>query len=418
MTVAVRLKRPHPRQQQFLESRAKRIVIRAGRRFGKTTGSSILAAQAFLGGHRVLYATPTAEQIGKFWWEITTAFREPIEAGYYKKSEKEHYIIPMHGVTEARIKAKTAWNANTLRGDFADFLILDEYQEMSPDAWGLVGAPMLLDNDGSAIFIYTAAQGKPHATQLFKKAEQRMLEDMEDGLQPRWQVFKFSSHDNPHLSQIALEEITDDMSNMAYRLEILAEDLDDDPRAMWNRELLDKTRVTHFPILSRIVVGVDPPGSSGGECGITAAGVAQKGDDDHGYLLEDASISGSPHTWAAQAVATYHKWQADRIVVERNFGGDMVESTIRAVDPRVPVKLVTASRGKVARAEPVVAFYERNMAHHVGEFPVLEDELCKWFPQPGKGHASPNRLDAMVWAFTDLLLAYTATELSLIEIPM
>ena len=213
--VKINLKEPHQKQRDFIYSPARRKVTRAGRRSGKTTGMAIYAVIKLLEGRRILYATPTQEQIGRFWWEVTTAMRPAVDAGLYRKNESEKYIVPAHGTTEARIKAKTAWNANTLRGDFADLLILDEFQQMDPEVWTLVGAPMLLDNDGDCVFIYTSDQRALHASQLYKKAEQMMNEALERGEQPRWEVFHFTSHDNPHISKVALEEITGHMDSLA-----------------------------------------------------------------------------------------------------------------------------------------------------------------------------------------------------------
>jgi len=146
--------------------------------------------------------------------------------------------------------------------------------------------------------------------------------------------------------------------------------------------------------------GVDPPGGIV-ECGIVAAGL---GEDGHAYLLGDSSLLGSPETWSREVIATYNRHQADRILGEKNFGGDMVEHTIRTADDgdRVSYRNVSASRGKAVRAEPVAAQYERGKVHHVGTFPHLEDEMCSWVP--GQGMNSPNRLDAAVWALTDLML--------------
>jgi len=417
-TIKINLKEPHDLQRDFIYSPARRKVCRAGRRSGKTTGVAIYAVIKLLEGHRILYATPTQEQIGRFWWEVTTALKPAIEAGLYRKNESEKYIVPVHGKTEARIKAKTAWNANTLRGDFADLLILDEFQLMDPEVWTLVGAPMLLDNDGDAVFIYTSEQRAQHASQLYKRAEQMQKEAEANGEEPRWAVFHFTSHDNPHISKVALEEITGDMDSLSYRLEIMAEDLDDDPRALWNRDMLKETRVLYHPELLRIVVGVDPQGGMVGETGIVIGGVAQKEEVLHGYCLEDASVSGSPEMWAAQAVTMYNKYEADALIAERNFGGDMVEAVIHGVDPRIPVKVVTASRGKVARAEPISRLMEKGRIHHVGEFPKLEDELATYYQTKSKAQPSPNRYDAYVWCFTELMLQYCATELGTIQLPM
>jgi len=399
----VTLRRPHEKQRKFIESTAKRKIIRAGRRSGKTTGIGILAAQGFLDKRRVLYATPTADQIERFWFEVTRAFEEPISTGALYKNETKH-VIELPG-TETRIRAKTAWNAATLRGDYADLLIFDEWQLMNEDAWGRVGAPMLLDNNGDAVFIYTPpslqsrsvtkADDPMHAAKMFKKAKAD-----ETG---RWEAFHFTSHDNPHISEQALAEITYDMTSIAIRQEILAEDIEDNPRALWKREWIKDNRVLKAPDLERLVVAMDPAATSGEEadqCGIIGAGSAYSEGETHFYVLEDATIHGTPTAQAEAAIALYHKLRADTIVVEKNNGGEWLSTVINQVDENVPVTLVHASRGKQTRAQPISAVYEKDRGHHVGSFPLLEDELCQWEP----GMDSPNRLDALVWAGTELAL--------------
>lgn len=397
LDLKVHLPKPHERQNPFLYTTVKRKIIRAGRRSGKTVGAGILAVEEFLKGRRILYGAPTIEQIGKFWKTVTKALAEPIEKKVFYKNETEHIIELLK--TEQRIKAKTAWNADTLRGDYADVLILDEWQLMDEDAWGLVGAPMLLDNNGDAIFIYTPpslhsrsaskAKDPQHAAKMFAKAKQDKT--------GRWAAFHFTSHDNPYISKEALGEITRDMTNLAYRMEILAEDVNEAPGALWTREMIEKHRVVKAPSFSRIVVGVDPSATSlGDEAGIIVAG--KNGDD--GYILADDSVQGSPLTWATAAVVAYHKYRADRIIAESNQGGEMVALVIGQVDPNVPVSLVHASRGKQTRAEPIAAQYEQGRVHHAGVFEALEDEMCLWIP----GDASPNRMDALVWALTELML--------------
>lgn len=389
MEMEIHLRRPHPKQAEFIDSPARRRVVRAGRRGGKTTGVAVLAVREFLAGRRILYATPTQEQVERFWVECKRALAEPLDQGIFYKHEGRH-VIELTG-TEQRIRAKTAYNADTLRGDFADLLMLDEYQLMSKDAWGLVGAPMLLDNDGDAIFIYTTKRGKHHSKELYKRAEEDTT--------GRWAVFHFTSHDNPYLSRAALSDITEDMTALAYRMEIMAEEIEDDPAALWQRGIID--HVTRHPPLIRVVVGVDPPGTAAGaECGIVVAGL---GRDGHGYVLDDRSLRGSPGDWSAAAVTAYNRNEASRIIGEVNNGGDMVEHTIRGADGAegVAYKAVRASRGKATRAEPVVARYERGEVHHVGEFQELEDQMCNWVPDQG---ASPDRVDAAVWALTELMV--------------
>jgi len=225
--ITVRLRNPHEKQKEFVESEAKRRIIRAGRRGGKTVGIAILALKKFLDGKRVLYAAPTSEQTDAFWYEVVRALNPLLETKLYKKDETERYIEKIG--TQNRIKAKTAYNANTLRGDYADVLIFDEWQLTSEDAWDDVGAPMLLDNDGDAIFIYTPPSLKSsgisrsrdprHASKMFKAAQKDTT--------GRWAAFHFSSYDNPTLSEQALSEITQDMSRDSYLKEILAQDDDD-----------------------------------------------------------------------------------------------------------------------------------------------------------------------------------------------
>lgn len=402
--VTVHLPTPHLKQAQFVDSTAKRIVVRAGRRGGKTVGIGVRSVKRFLAGRRQLYAAPTAEQISRYWVTVCRALQEPIEAGVFRKNESDH-TIELVG-TEQRIKAKTAWNADTLRGDYADDLYLDEWQLMNEEAWEVVGAPMLLDNDGDAVFIYTPpslnsrsvskADDPQHAAKLFKKAK-RLAEQGE-----RWATFHFSSHDNPHISATALGEITSDMTSLSYRMEINAEDVDEAPGALWTRDLVEQTRkIKAEGDYSRVVVGVDPSATTNGdEAGIITAGRVGTRDKGEGYVIDDNSIQGSPKTWASAAVSAYHKHKADCIVAESNNGGEMVKLTIETVDPKVKVKLVHASRGKQTRAEPISSLFEHKRGHIIGSFPALEDEMCLWEP----GQDSPNRLDAMVWGFTELLV--------------
>lgn len=392
----VHLPTPHSKQVAFIEHPAQRKVIRAGRRGGKTVGVSIYAVERFLAGKRILYAAPTQEQVDRFWVSVTRALQEPIDAGVFYKNETKHIIERTN--TEQRIRAKTAWNADSLRGDYADELIMDEFQLIAEDAWNTVGAPMLADNNGNAIFIYTPpslhsrsvskATDPQNAAKMFKRAAA--------DTSGRWAAFNFTSYDNPYISKEALDDLAQDMTAVAYRMEIMAEDLNEAPGALWKRADIDAARVVKAPELDRVIVGVDPSATSGGdEAGIITAG--RKGDDY--YTIADDSIQGSPQAWATAAVTAYHKHKANLIVAEDNNGGEMVEAVIRQVDPTVPVKRVHASRGKATRAEPVAAISEQGRDHHVGTFPALEDELCLWMV----GDASPNRLDAKVWAITELL---------------
>jgi phage terminase large subunit-like protein len=188
------------------------------------------------------------------------------------------------------------------------------------------------------------------------------------------------------------------------RQELLAELLEDTPGALWKRDWIDRERVDRAPELSRIVVAIDPAMKStegSDETGIIVVGTTATREV---YVLDDISGRYGPDEWARNAVGAYHRWRGDRIVAEINNGGEMVESTVRSVDPTVPFVSVHATRGKAVRAEPVSALYEQRKVHHVGVFTELEDQLCAFTSDFDRGRAgySPDRLDALVWAISEL----------------
>lgn len=183
------------------------------------------------------------------------------------------------------------------------------------------------------------------------------------------------------------------------RQELLAQILDDNPNALWQRTVIDALRVNRLPKnLVRIVIGVDPQsGEDGAETGIIVCGL---GDNGHGYVLDDRSLRGTPGEWAAAVDLAYDRWKADRVVAEINQGGKMVEHTLRTVNPNISYTGVHAKVGKKLRAEPVSALYEQGKVHHVGTLGTLEDQQCQWTP----GEESPDRMDALVYALTELMV--------------
>lgn len=187
------------------------------------------------------------------------------------------------------------------------------------------------------------------------------------------------------------------------RQELNAEDLEDAKDALWARAQIESMRVTRAPDLTTIVVGVDPNNTgTGDDAGIVTGGIGPcncNGEwETHGFMLSDDTTSGGPRVWARDSVTAYHKFKADQLVAEDNNGGEMVAITISTIDGAPPVKRIHASRGKHTRAQPIALLC--NKIHHVGTFPLLEDELCTWVP----GMDSPNRLDAYVWTFTALMI--------------
>jgi phage terminase large subunit-like protein len=180
--------------------------------------------------------------------------------------------------------------------------------------------------------------------------------------------------------------------------------------ALWTPAMLEAGRVKAAPDLDRIVVAVDPPvtGHAGSDdCGIVVVGAVTRGpvQDWRAYVLADASVrAASPASWAKAAIRAMEQWGAERLVAEVNQGGDLVEQVIRQVDPLVPFRSVHASRGKVARAEPVAALYEQGRVHHLRGLSALEDQMCAITARGYEGKGSPDRVDALVWALTDLIV--------------
>jgi predicted phage terminase large subunit-like protein len=186
------------------------------------------------------------------------------------------------------------------------------------------------------------------------------------------------------------------------RQELLAELLTDVDGALWTHAMLDAHRVQVAPDMARIVVAIDPAVTSGEQADETGIVVAGKGVDGHGYVLADLTCRLSPDGWARRAVNAYHAYEADRLIAETNNGGELVKQTIHTVDRRVAYRAVTATRGKRVRAEPIAALYEQGMVHHVGTLPALEDQMTAFVPDNYDG--SPDRVDALVWALTDLMV--------------
>lgn len=218
-------------------------------------------------------------------------------------------------------------------------------------------------------------------------------------------VIRGSSYENrDNLSERYVQNVLDRYKDTRLgQQEIYGMLLEDVPGALWRRSDIEEHRVRNAPDLARVVVGIDPAATSGdtaNETGIIIEGKL----GDEGYVIGDHTIVGTPEQWATAAINAYLDYEADLIIVEDNNGGEMVESTIRTVAKTmgvsVSVKRIHASRGKHTRAQPIAALYEQGKIHHVGSYPELEDQQCTWIP----GDDSPDRMDACVWGFTELLL--------------
>jgi len=223
---------------------------------------------------------------------------------------------------------------------------------------------------------------------------------------PTTVVTRGSTYDNAaNLAAPFLKKITAKYEGTRLgRQELNAELLDDNPGALWQRSMIDATRRKkgEIPPMRRIVVAVDPAVTTNEESDETGIIVAGLGEDGRGYVLEDLTCKETPARWTQIALDAYNRWHADRIVAETNQGGDMVEALFRSLSVTVSYQGVHASKGKFSRAEPVAALYEQGKISHVGSFAYLEDQQCDY--NPVVATRSPDRMDALVWAFTALML--------------
>ncbi len=215
-----------------------------------------------------------------------------------------------------------------------------------------------------------------------------------------------TSENAAHLASAFMASIEERYGNTRLgRQELDGEMIEERADALWSRDMIEKLIFADTPELTRIVVALDPPATSNKNsdaCGIVVAGLDENG---VGHVLLDASLSQvKPHQWARRAVALYHQFEADAIIAEVNQGGEMVNAVIGAADKTVPVRSVRAKRGKYLRAEPIAALYEQGRVRHAARFPALEDEMCDFAPDGLSSGRSPDRLDAMVWALSELML--------------
>lgn len=391
-TIRLRLSRPHPAQRQVIDEARRFNVLVAGRRFGKSRLGLKLLADKALAAYPCAWCSPTYKNLADLWREAV-ANLQPVTR---RKSETERRI---ELITGGVIDMWSLENPDVIRGRRYARVVVDEAAMVKDlaDAWSLVLRPTLIDYQGDGFFLSTP-KGRNDFMDFYERDTVKR--------DPEWKSWRFPSRANPHLPEGELDSMAHTYTSRAYEQEIEARFIDEVTGALWKLRELDALRVSEAPPLKRLVVGVDPAVTSNpdsDETGIVACGVT--GDDTpHGYVLADSSGTYSPDTWARKAVALYHSLSADYIAAEANQGGEMVRYTLRTVDPSVPVKLVHASRGKQTRAEPVVAIYEQGRIHHVGNFPDLELQMTTWSPVDDK--ESPDRVDALVWAMTELMVRH------------
>lgn len=367
-------------------------LLLAGRGFGKTrTGAETIRDWAESGRcKRIALVGPTAADVRDVMIEGESglmAISPPWNRPMYEPSKRR--------VTWPNGALATAYSADEperLRGPQHDGFWADELASWRyPETWDMLQFGLRLGARPRGVVTTT-----PKPVKLIRELLAAQTTAVTRG----------STYDNrPNLAENFFAQVVKKYEGTRLgRQELNAELLEDVPGAMWTRALLDQTRVREPQELTRIVVAIDPATTSSESADESGIIVAGKSRHDHGYILDDVSVRGTPDEVCRRAVKAFHDHRADFIVAETNNGGDWIGSLLRTADPNVPYKKVTASRGKAIRAQPMSSLYEQARFHHVGVFPILEDQMCAFTPDFDRASAgySPDRLDAAVWASTAL----------------
>jgi len=383
--------------------------LRCGRGFGKTiTAAQWIRSKAREPGRRIALVAPTMSDVRVTMCEGETGLlsilprdllRGGSRASAWNRGPCELYLA-----NGTYFKGYSSEEPGRLRGPQHHYAWGEEVS-----SWDDARQGDVLETTWSNLKLGCRLGDFPQIVLTSTPRPNKLTKDLLAIDEPRMRIVVGSSYENrANLSEAWWSQVVAPYEGTRTgRQEIHAELLEDVEGALWTKGQIDALRIEEAPPLSRVVVAVDPNVSSSeaaNDAGIVVAGRGQR--DRYGYVLADRTVTrGGPRAWAQAAVDAYHDWSADRIVAEKNNGGEMVGLTIKTVDATVPVKLVSASRGKRTRAEPIAAYYEGSdsaepQVRHVGAFPELEDEMTTWTPEA----ESPNRMDALVWALSELLL--------------
>jgi predicted phage terminase large subunit-like protein len=369
-------------------------LILAGRGFGKTrTGAEETAWRAMCGPIRFAIVAPTFQDARNTCVEGESGLLSVLEpAGLVSKWNRSNGEIELTSGAKGQIFA--AEEPNRLRGPQFHWAWCDELSSWRyDDAWDQLMFGLRLGSD-PRVMVTTTPKPNPLTKRLLCEAGTVITTG--------------STFDNAaNLAPSALAALKSRYEGTRLgRQELYAHMLDDTPGALWTRGMIAAAAGIIPDTFKRVVVAVDPSGSDGERGDSQGIVVAGLGHDGRAYVLEDASLRASPSEWGARAVLAYAQHKADRIVAEANYGGAMVQAVIQTHGPNLPVKLVNASRGKIVRAEPVAALYEQGRVTHVRGLTDLEDQMCQMTGDGYAGEGSPDRVDALVWALTDLMLGY------------
>lgn len=377
----------HPTQAAFRESQALYRGFVGGRGAGKS----------YIGAYDLLRRT----EPGRLYMVVAptyTMLKDASARTFYALGEQLHFIAKVNRAdmratlgNGAEVIFRSGDEPDRLRGPNLSGLWLDEAGLMERGVYE-IGIACLREGGRAGWLSATfTPKGRDHWTyEVFGTGRSDAA------------LFHAKTNDNPFLPAQFQAAIRQQYTERMARQELEGLFLDDVPGALWQRERLDAGRVREAPDLQRVVVAVDPAVTSGEDADETGIIVAGKGADGRAYVLADLTCRLSPDGWARRAVRAYHEHGAARLVAEVNQGGDLVERVVRTVDPNVSYTGVRASKGKYTRAEPIAALYEQGRVSHIGGLSALEDQMCAYTPDGYDG--SPDRVDALVWALTELML--------------
>jgi len=364
-------------------------VVHAGTRFGKTylIAASLMAGALNNPDWLVWHVLPTYRMGKQIAYPIYNKFLPS-----WFIAEKNKSDMSWHFRNGSVLAIRGAEDADTLLGVGLNRVGMDEMQRINPDAWNQVIRARLTNTMGDAV-IGGTPRGKNHFHKMILKAKNL----------PDWKVFNFKTIEGENVSAEEIQNARQSLTERQYREQFLGS-FEDVEGALWHQDVIDALRVEKITVpLRRIVIAVDPAVSNNEDSDETGIVVCGVGSDGHLYVLKDVSGRYTPQEWASRAIEEYYAWKADRMVGEVNNGGDLVESNVLTIDNSIAFKKVHATRGKEKRAEPISALYERGRAHHVGKFFNLEEQMCLFSPLD-KNQESPDRMDALVWGATELIV--------------
>jgi len=402
-TLRVQLPPLLPGQLRVAVSPARYRIVQCGRRWGKTTLAVVTAWAEMLRGGGVMWIAPTFSKVLIGWRMMLRLAREMGEMVRVRAGEMR-IECPLTG---GFVGTSSADSGTGIRGEGATLAVLDEAAYIRDLGRVLFEEtlPALMERRGRVLLTSTPSPRRGDPTRgVFRALCARASTDSD------WGLFRYKSYEGAARLDDA-EALRRVMPEAVYRREVLGEFVDDET-GLWSWEMIDGYRVTAASSLQRIVVAVDPAVSSGAdsaETGIIIAGIDGQRPP-HAYILADSSLRADPQHWPQQVVAAYRQYRASYVLYEANQGGDLVRYAIQQTDASVPMRAVTAARNKQARAEPVAMLYGQGRVHHVGIFSDLESQMCSWTPDDTY---SPDRLDALVWAVTELLLQSAQVSVSI-----